>query len=129
MYENRKRRWGQETQQKKKEKGNKEKEMKHKVLLKIPFEYFKYQNQVLIDWGNPESQKTENGGMVKSNITNLKIENDDMVKGQKIKKRKFMKGINSNNKSRYQIFMKMNEVIYRFLSSFYVYLMNISQVG
>ena len=55
MYENRKRRWGQETQQKKKEKGNQKKEIKHKVLLKIPFEYFKYLNQVPIDWGNPKS--------------------------------------------------------------------------
>ena len=42
MYEHRKRMCGQETQQKKKKKGNQEKkEMEHKVLLKIPFEYFK----------------------------------------------------------------------------------------
>ena len=96
---------------KRRKKEIKKKEMKHKVLLKIPFEYFKYLNQVPIDWGNPKSQKTENGGVVKSNIRNLKIENEKMIKGQKIKRRKFMKGINSNNKSRYQIFMKMNEVI------------------
>ena len=35
---------------KKKKKGNQEKkQMEHKVLLKIPFEYFKYLNQVPID--------------------------------------------------------------------------------
>ena len=58
--------------------------------------------------------KMNSGGVVKSNIRNLKIENEDMIKGQKIKRRKFMKGINPNNKSTYQIFMKMNQVIKRF---------------